>query len=190
MGFFASGCGAPRQSPHTVEPTVAPDSAMFALAVQRMREDFPQDTFFVDPSLLAGGPEALDPLEVLDTADAGRRSLIETRRRVLRSMGVQSRTIPDMDECPRATIEVGTKTRCPSYVATGIIAGVAREGGAYLPDGGYDERASGKANHERAMRVLRIVLSPHGSNLTAYDLVFREIGGTWRRIRSMVLYSE
>jgi hypothetical protein len=190
MGLLASACGPVHQPPHFLGPSVAEDSAMFALAVERMRIDFPRDSFFVDPNLLSGGPEALDPSEVVDSAETGINSIIQTRKRVLRQMGINSRAIPGSAECPRAPIEIDQKTGCPPYVAIGIVAGLAREGGAYLPDGGYDERVIGKAKGERVMRILQVILGPQGSNLAAFDLVYVELGKTWRLLRSVLVYNE
>lgn len=190
VGLLASACGSTHQSPVTVEPKVSPDVAMFTLAVQRMRKDFPRDSFFVSSELLAGGPEAIDPATVVDSADDATRLTVKARKQVLEQLGIRSGAIPGTAQCPRAPIEIDQKTDCPSHVAVGLVTGLVREGGAYLPDGGYDQRATGRLNDERAMRVLRVVLSPKGSNLAAFDLVFKEVDGTWSLLRSVLLYSD
>ena len=187
--LLVTGCAAHVQyaSPRSGAP--APDSVAFARAVDRLWQGADSTRFFVTAVPQLGAEDALDPEKLVDTTAVGVAAIVAARRRALISRGIREGPIPRLADCPQAPVIEGSLANCPAEDIEALVVGLPRPGGAYVPNGGYDERESGKALGEWSVRAIRVSAGKFGSNLSGLDVVVKEVGGEWLFQRVVYLWS-
>ena len=182
IGFMLATSAASAQGKRTGAPG---DSAQFAAVVAAILESHAAP-IKVDPRPLIADPIVTEALTQWHANVEPH--VITARQRILQSASID--TISDVSArgCPGRLLPPGilSKASCPASRFTLIAVGLARAGGAYLPDG-IDEREAGARLGEHAVRVIATELVSSGAVVTVADYVIKSAGGSWVFVKRVVL---
>jgi hypothetical protein len=189
--LLASGCarnGPPNPAYGGPAPDVATDSAQFRAILENLIVGTRIGELHVRPAPLPRHPDVFR-IDIVSTAPLLAET-IRARAALLRSMRIPNIRTIDLPACGGWWYPGETKPpkKCPTKPRIFVAVGLSREGGAYAPAHGLDQRAEGLARGEQAVRVAVMTEGNEaGVVLLFFDYVLRRLDdGDWvvvKRVR-------
>lgn len=162
------------------DPTEMPDTALFS-AVIRAIPRIPRPVF-VDPVPLRADPRIIAPTESSARASVS-EDVLQARRAVLARFGIPEANAFTYASCPGVLVPpppTGSRSgHCPKQEMEIYLVALPREGGAYFPESGVDERESGRKLGQVTVRVIQRSVGPQAGSYSAWDYVAQRRHGEW-----------
>ena len=189
LSLVALGACAPTSPPSVLngpKADLAADSGQFHAVMLAISVDTTLRSVQVRPAPLPQDPTT-STISIVSTT-SGVDRVTAGRSTVLMALGIAIvKTIPNI-RCDNLVYDTPRAAPCPTVRATMIAVGLSREGGAYYPGNGTDERAAGIVAGHHVMRVLIRISGPTGLTGLRYDYVLARRDDHWMVIDRVALH--